>query len=118
MSRVYNACVLVSYIRLCTTHTPFVKMRSLTHYHKLHGSARPIIMKSDIIRKHSYHDAHASCTSLTEPTNASNTPCTPSKLPSQTQTPLPHQVSRIAPCPLLHQSWHRTAQPGLLPHTI
>ncbi|KAG1793000.1 uncharacterized protein HD556DRAFT_1238627, partial [Suillus plorans] len=28
-------------------------------YYKLHGSARPISMKSDIIRKRSRHDARA-----------------------------------------------------------
>ncbi|KAH7878366.1 uncharacterized protein C8R40DRAFT_1038399, partial [Lentinula edodes] len=28
-------------------------------YYKLHGSARPISMKSDVIRKRSRHDAHA-----------------------------------------------------------
>ncbi|KAJ3780042.1 hypothetical protein GGU11DRAFT_693599, partial [Lentinula aff. detonsa] len=28
-------------------------------YYKLHGSARPINMKSDVIRKQSRHDAHA-----------------------------------------------------------
>ncbi|KAG2137841.1 uncharacterized protein EDB93DRAFT_1090984 [Suillus bovinus] len=42
-------------------------------YYKLHGSARPISMKSDIIRKRSRHDARAQRT--------------PSETPSQTQTP-------------------------------
>ncbi|KAG1893553.1 uncharacterized protein F5891DRAFT_962795, partial [Suillus fuscotomentosus] len=36
-------------------------------YYKLHGSARPISMKSDIIRKRSRHDARAQRSSLTEP---------------------------------------------------
>ncbi|KAG1722897.1 hypothetical protein EDB19DRAFT_1898139 [Suillus lakei] len=56
-------------------------------YYKLHGSARPISMKSDIIRKRSRHDARAQRSSLTEPPSASNTPGTPSETPSQTQTP-------------------------------
>ncbi|KAG2361108.1 hypothetical protein BDR07DRAFT_1486291 [Suillus spraguei] len=56
-------------------------------YFKLHGSARPISMKSDIIRKRSRHDARAQRSSLTEPQSASNTPGTPSETPSQTQTP-------------------------------
>ncbi|KAG1843238.1 hypothetical protein C8R48DRAFT_618999, partial [Suillus tomentosus] len=47
-------------------------------YYKLHGSARPISMKSDIIRKHSRHDARAQRSSLTEPPSASKTPGTPS----------------------------------------
>ncbi|KAG1863848.1 hypothetical protein F4604DRAFT_1586652, partial [Suillus subluteus] len=47
-------------------------------YYKLHGSARPISMKSDIIRKRSRHDARAQHSSLTEPPSASNTPGTPS----------------------------------------
>ncbi|KAG0697485.1 hypothetical protein DFH29DRAFT_984242 [Suillus ampliporus] len=55
-------------------------------YYKLHGSARPISMKSDIIRKRSRHDARAQRSSLTEPPSA-NTPGTPSESPSQTQTP-------------------------------
>ncbi|KAG1807994.1 uncharacterized protein BJ212DRAFT_1485279 [Suillus subaureus] len=56
-------------------------------YYKLHGSARPISMKSDIIRKRSRHDARAQRSSLTDTPNASNTPGTPSETPSQTQTP-------------------------------
>ncbi|KAG1788616.1 uncharacterized protein HD556DRAFT_1244889, partial [Suillus plorans] len=47
-------------------------------YYKLQGSARPISMKSDIIRKRSRHDAHAQRSSLTEPPSTSNTPGTPS----------------------------------------
>ncbi|KAG1803852.1 uncharacterized protein HD556DRAFT_1484364 [Suillus plorans] len=47
-------------------------------YYKLHGSARPISMKSDIIRKRSRHDTRAQRSSLTEPPSASNTPGTPS----------------------------------------
>ncbi|KAG2124047.1 hypothetical protein DEU56DRAFT_759829 [Suillus clintonianus] len=43
-------------------------------YYKLHSLARPISMKSDIIRKHSRHDARAQSSSLTEPPSASNTP--------------------------------------------
>lgn len=56
-------------------------------YYKLHGSARPISMKSDIIRKRSRHDARAQRSSLTDPPSTSNTPGTPSETPSQTQTP-------------------------------
>jgi hypothetical protein len=56
-------------------------------YCKLHGSAHPISMKSDIIRKRSRHDACAQCSLLTDPPSASNTLGTPSKTPSQTQTP-------------------------------
>lgn len=56
-------------------------------YYKLHGSARPISMKSDIIRKRSRHDARAQRSSLTDTPSASHTPGTPSETPSQTQTP-------------------------------
>ncbi|KAG1873222.1 hypothetical protein F4604DRAFT_1881012 [Suillus subluteus] len=56
-------------------------------YYKLHGSARPISMKSDIIRKRSRHDARAQRSSLADTPGASNTPGTPSETPSQTQTP-------------------------------
>ncbi|KAG2342486.1 hypothetical protein BDR05DRAFT_1000807 [Suillus weaverae] len=49
--------------------------------------SRPISMKSNIIRKHSRHNAHMQCSSLTEPPSASNTPGTPSETPSQTQMP-------------------------------
>ncbi|KAG1869330.1 hypothetical protein DFJ58DRAFT_714092 [Suillus subalutaceus] len=56
-------------------------------YYKLHGSARPISMKSDIIRKRSRHDARAQRSSLTDTPGASNTPGTPSETLSQTQTP-------------------------------
>ncbi|KAG2045737.1 hypothetical protein BDR06DRAFT_900291, partial [Suillus hirtellus] len=47
-------------------------------YYKLHGSARPISMKSNIIRKHSQHNACVQRSSLTEPPSASNMPGTPS----------------------------------------
>ncbi|KAG1793079.1 uncharacterized protein HD556DRAFT_517873, partial [Suillus plorans] len=40
-------------------------------YYKLHGSARPISMKSDIIWKRSRHDARAQHSSLTKPPSAS-----------------------------------------------
>ncbi|KAG2029873.1 hypothetical protein BDR03DRAFT_995028 [Suillus americanus] len=56
-------------------------------YYKLHGSARPISMKSDIIRKRSRHDARAQRSSLADTSSASHTPGTPSETPSQTQTP-------------------------------
>ncbi|KAG2099246.1 uncharacterized protein F5147DRAFT_556991, partial [Suillus discolor] len=36
-------------------------------YYKLHGSAHPISVKSDIIRKHSRHNARVQRSSLTEP---------------------------------------------------
>ncbi|KAG2336866.1 hypothetical protein BDR05DRAFT_1011518, partial [Suillus weaverae] len=73
-------------------------------YYKLHGSTRPISMKSNIICKRSRHNAHTQRSSLTEPPSASNTPGTPSQTPSQTQMPstspgvsrcpaTPHQVS-------------------------
>ncbi|KAG2049246.1 hypothetical protein BDR06DRAFT_894097, partial [Suillus hirtellus] len=47
-------------------------------YYKLHSSARPISMKSDIIRKHSQHGTHAQHSSLTKPPSASNMPGTSS----------------------------------------
>ncbi|KAG1805166.1 hypothetical protein EV424DRAFT_1579787, partial [Suillus variegatus] len=47
-------------------------------YYKLHGSARPISMKSDIIWKRSRHNARAQHSSLTKPPSASNMPGTPS----------------------------------------
>ncbi|KAG2102558.1 uncharacterized protein F5147DRAFT_560501, partial [Suillus discolor] len=43
-------------------------------YYKLHGSACPISMKSDIIRKRSRHDTRAQRSSLIEPPSTSNTP--------------------------------------------
>jgi hypothetical protein len=53
-------CVPISQL-LTHTHTPRTPSPSSTCglYYKLHGSARPINMKSDIIHKHSHHDACA-----------------------------------------------------------
>ncbi|OAX38290.1 hypothetical protein K503DRAFT_170783 [Rhizopogon vinicolor AM-OR11-026] len=82
-------------------------------YYKLHGSARPISMKSDIIRKRSRHDARAPRTSLTEATSASNTPGTPSEPPSQTQTPSasPSVSRRPTPSPSPILAPDSTTQP-------
>ncbi|KAG1723769.1 uncharacterized protein EDB91DRAFT_1240044 [Suillus paluster] len=55
-------------------------------YYKLHGSARPISMKSDIIRKRSRHDARAQRSSLTELPNA-NTPGV-SRRPTPSPSPI------------------------------
>jgi hypothetical protein len=57
---VCNGCVPISQL-LTHTHTPRTPGPSSTCglYYKLHGSARPINMKSNIIHKHSRHDACA-----------------------------------------------------------
>lgn len=82
-------------------------------YYKLHGSARPISMKSDIIRKRSRHDARAQRSSLTDPQNASNTPGTPSETPSQTETPSasPGASRRPTPSPSPILAPDSTTQP-------
>ncbi|OAX33978.1 glucocorticoid receptor-like (DNA-binding domain) [Rhizopogon vinicolor AM-OR11-026] len=66
-------------------------------YYKLYNSVRPIRIKSDIIRKRSRYDARVPCTSLTEPTSASNIPSTPSEPPSQTQTQTQTQTPSASP---------------------
>ncbi|KAG2100665.1 uncharacterized protein F5147DRAFT_839141 [Suillus discolor] len=63
-------------------------------YYKLHGSAHPISMKSDIIRKRSQHDARAQRSSLTEPPSASNTPGTPSVM-EETVSECPMLLSHL-----------------------
>ncbi|OJA09573.1 hypothetical protein AZE42_11509 [Rhizopogon vesiculosus] len=67
---------------------------------------------------HSHYDACAPLTSLTEPP----VPLTPLVHPSshfpKPKCPLPPRASCVAPHPLLCQSWHWTAPPSLLPHSI
>ncbi|OJA19751.1 hypothetical protein AZE42_11516 [Rhizopogon vesiculosus] len=82
-------------------------------YYKLHDSARPISMKSGVIRERSRYDVRAPYTCLTEPTGASDIPGTPSEPPSQTQTPsASSSVSRRpTPSPSLILILDSTTQP-------
>ncbi|KAG2086086.1 uncharacterized protein F5147DRAFT_588699 [Suillus discolor] len=80
-------------------------------YYKLHGSARPISMKSDIIRKRSRHDCspQALLTRL----------ALPSETPSQTQTPSasPGVSRRPTPSPspiLAARQYHSTCSSELM----
>jgi GATA-binding protein len=65
---VCNAYVFISYHSIRTLlNVSF----SCGLYYKLHGSARPISMKSDVIRKRSRHDARRSANGLSDTPSAS-----------------------------------------------